>query len=138
MTACGTTANVTVGFGGRNWPISEDDFRLARLNANDCLGAFFQFSSGHSAPSWIVGDTFLVSLRFRSTMSCACVTILFFKKEKCILGVSVQPAFGRVCAAFGRGAGRAESTESAGADSDDWISGADCHCDGTKWYDELG
>ncbi|KAG5641425.1 hypothetical protein DXG03_005241 [Asterophora parasitica] len=56
---CATTVNVTMAFGGRNWPISEQDFRLTQLTQTQCLGAFFDLQTGRSAPSWIVGDTFL-------------------------------------------------------------------------------
>ncbi|KAG5717259.1 hypothetical protein E4T56_gene19947, partial [Termitomyces sp. T112] len=41
------------------WPISEADFRLSQLTQALCLGAFFELNTGASAPSWIVGDTFL-------------------------------------------------------------------------------
>ncbi|KAF9461540.1 aspartic peptidase A1 [Collybia nuda] len=56
---CDTAINVTVAFGGKNWPISAADFRLTRLTRDTCLGAFFDLTTGRSAPSWIVGDTFL-------------------------------------------------------------------------------
>ncbi|KAF9482635.1 aspartic peptidase A1 [Pholiota conissans] len=57
---CDTTVNVTLSFGGsRSWTISPADFRLSRLTRTSCLGAFFELSTGSSAPSWIVGDTFL-------------------------------------------------------------------------------
>lgn len=59
------------------------------------------------------------------------VTIYLWEKEKCVLGVPIQPAFGRVCTAFGRGGG-AESAEYAGAESDDWVGGADGYCNGTN------
>ncbi|KAF8235612.1 acid protease [Tricholoma matsutake] len=56
---CSTSVNVTLAFGGRDWPISPADFRLTQLSPNTCLGAFFVLSGGSSAPAWIVGDTFL-------------------------------------------------------------------------------
>ncbi|KNZ77400.1 Cathepsin D [Termitomyces sp. J132] len=56
---CDTTVNATMSFGGRSWPISEADFRLSQLTQALCLGAFFELNTGASAPSWIVGDTFL-------------------------------------------------------------------------------
>ncbi|KAF5383540.1 hypothetical protein D9615_003749 [Tricholomella constricta] len=56
---CATDVNVTMAFGGKNWAISEADFRLTQLTQNQCLGAFFDLQTGRSAPSWIVGDTFL-------------------------------------------------------------------------------
>ena len=60
--ACSTPVNITLSFGGRDWPISSADFRLTQLSPTTCLGAFFELSEGGSAPAWIVGDTFLVSL----------------------------------------------------------------------------
>jgi len=48
-----------MSFGGKNWTISPADFQLTKLVGNQCLGAFFEISTGSSAPSWIVGDTFL-------------------------------------------------------------------------------
>ncbi|KAF8159830.1 aspartic peptidase domain-containing protein [Crassisporium funariophilum] len=56
---CDTTVNVELSFGGKNWSISPADFRLSQLTRNTCLGAFFELTTGGSAPSWIVGDTFL-------------------------------------------------------------------------------
>ena len=63
--ACDTVATVQLSFGSKYWTIDPVDFRLTRLNGSDCLGAFFVLPSGSSAPSWIIGDTFLV----RSTIS---------------------------------------------------------------------
>ncbi|KAF8624021.1 hypothetical protein AX17_007227 [Amanita inopinata Kibby_2008] len=57
---CDTAVNVTVSFGnGKSWAISPADFRLSRLTQDQCLGAFFELTTGGSAPSWIFGDTFL-------------------------------------------------------------------------------
>src|SRR5262245_53736616 len=56
---CATGVNVSVAFGGRAWAINPADFRLARISNTRCLGAFFQLTTGASAPAWIVGDTFL-------------------------------------------------------------------------------
>ncbi|KAJ7588116.1 aspartic peptidase A1 [Mycena floridula] len=56
---CDTTVDVTMAFGGKSWSISSADFLLAQLNKDTCLGAFFELATGSSAPSWIVGDTFL-------------------------------------------------------------------------------
>ncbi|KAG6826762.1 hypothetical protein H0H92_014538 [Tricholoma furcatifolium] len=59
-TACDTTVNASMAFGGgKSWPISEADFRLTQLSQQLCLGAFFDLTTGRSAPAWIVGDTFL-------------------------------------------------------------------------------
>lgn len=62
LLACDTTVNVTISFGGKNWVISPADFQLSQLTRTQCLGAFFELATGSSAPSWIVGDTFLVRL----------------------------------------------------------------------------
>lgn len=60
--ACNTNVTVELSFGGsRSWKIDPVDFQLTRLTRDTCLGAFFEITSGSSAPSWIVGDTFLVS-----------------------------------------------------------------------------
>jgi hypothetical protein len=47
-------------FGGRSWPISPADFKLTQVSDTQCIGAFFEMTTGSSAPAWIVGDTFLV------------------------------------------------------------------------------
>ena len=60
--ACNTTVTVQMSFGGKNWTIDPADFRLSKLSATQCLGAFFELATGSSAPSWIVGDTFLVRI----------------------------------------------------------------------------
>jgi len=56
---CSTTVNLSMSFGGRTWAINPADFRLAQISNSQCLGAFFQLTTGSSAPAWIVGDTFL-------------------------------------------------------------------------------
>jgi len=56
---CSTTVNVQLAFGGRTWTVDPADFQLTQLNSASCLGAFFDLKTGSSAPSWIVGDTFL-------------------------------------------------------------------------------
>lgn len=62
---CDADVNVALAFGGRTWGIEPADFRLAQVNQQTCLGAFFELATGSNAPAWIVGDTFLVSrLRF--------------------------------------------------------------------------
>lgn len=48
-------------FGGQTWPISSADFLLQAMGNGQCIGAFFELTTGGSAPAWIVGDTFLVS-----------------------------------------------------------------------------
>ncbi|EPQ56668.1 aspartic peptidase A1 [Gloeophyllum trabeum ATCC 11539] len=56
---CNTQVNVSLAFGGKSWSISPQDFRLTQLTQSECLGAFFELTTGGSAPAWIVGDTFL-------------------------------------------------------------------------------
>lgn len=56
---CSTTVEVTMTFGGQTWPISSADFLLQAMGNGQCIGAFFELTTGGSAPAWIVGDTFL-------------------------------------------------------------------------------
>jgi cathepsin D len=56
---CATTVNVAISFGGPSWSISPNDFKLTQVSNSQCVGAFFEMQTGASAPSWIVGDTFL-------------------------------------------------------------------------------
>lgn len=56
---CDTDVNVTMSFGGKSWSISNQDFQLTKISSSECLGAFFELTTGNSAPAWIVGDTFL-------------------------------------------------------------------------------
>ena len=58
---CSTDVVVAMSFGSKSWNISADDFTLASVGNGQCLGAFFEINISGSAPSWIVGDTFLVS-----------------------------------------------------------------------------
>ena len=74
--ACDTDVTISLRFGNSNksWPISPADFRLLQLDDENCLGAFFELSNSsavHSSGSitWIVGDTFLVSLLFTCATS---------------------------------------------------------------------
>jgi cathepsin D len=56
---CNTDVNVAISFGGPSWSVSPADFKLAQVSNSECVGAFFELQTGSSAPSWIVGDTFL-------------------------------------------------------------------------------
>ncbi|KAJ7128483.1 acid protease [Mycena epipterygia] len=57
---CNTDVVVTLSFGGRAWAISPADFQYQQLQESGrCVGAFITLSTGGSAPSWIIGDTFL-------------------------------------------------------------------------------
>ena len=62
LTACDTEVNTALTFGGQDWSISPDDFIAGQISRTECLGAFFDLDTGSSAPSWIVGDSFLVRL----------------------------------------------------------------------------
>ncbi|OAX43184.1 aspartic peptidase A1 [Rhizopogon vinicolor AM-OR11-026] len=55
---CSTTVNVELSFGGSTWSISPADFAFSQTSSTECLGAFFEISTG-SDITWIIGDTFL-------------------------------------------------------------------------------
>lgn len=56
-----------MAFGGKSWSISTDDMNLGTVGDGLCLGGIFDLGlgsnigSGSGNPSWVVGDTFLVS-----------------------------------------------------------------------------
>ncbi|KAI6044490.1 aspartic peptidase domain-containing protein [Pisolithus marmoratus] len=56
---CTTEVNVAISFGGPSWSVSPADFQLTQISSTQCIGAFFDLSTGGSAPTWVVGDTFL-------------------------------------------------------------------------------
>lgn len=64
---CRTRLNVTISFGGREWPISEEDMNFGRtqFGSPNCLGAIFDLTRGTNigsssqGPGWVVGATFL-------------------------------------------------------------------------------
>ncbi|KAG9309476.1 aspartic peptidase domain-containing protein [Chiua virens] len=56
---CNTSVNVMMTFGGKSWPVSPGDFKLAQIGSNACVGALFAIDTGSGPPSWIVGGTFL-------------------------------------------------------------------------------
>jgi hypothetical protein len=60
--ACSTTVNVELSFGGSTWSISPEDFAFTTLSSGstECVGAFFETTTGSGAPTWIIGDAFLV------------------------------------------------------------------------------
>ena len=60
--ACSTQVNVQMSFGGKIWTIDPVDFMMSQLTKTTCIGAFFELEMAGSAPSWIIGDTFLVHL----------------------------------------------------------------------------
>ena len=86
-TACDTSVNVTISFGGkRSWTISSVDFQLTKLTKDTCLGAFFELQSGSSAPSWIVGDTFLVRFTFTELRGITLIS-LYLPQQKNVYSV---------------------------------------------------
>ncbi|KIJ65104.1 hypothetical protein HYDPIDRAFT_27827 [Hydnomerulius pinastri MD-312] len=59
---CSTQVSVSFSFGGTTWSMSPADFAYAPLSSSQCIGAFFETSSGtgnSATPSWIIGDAFL-------------------------------------------------------------------------------
>jgi cathepsin D len=86
---CSTSVSVQLSFGGKNWSISPQDFQLSQLTKELCLGAFFELSTGGSAPSWIVGDTFLVGF----SLILAYLSTLRTTPEKRVLRLPLQPSF---------------------------------------------
>ncbi|KAF8757931.1 peptidase A1 family [Rhizoctonia solani] len=56
---CSTSVTITMTFSSRTWSIDPADFLLMRNSNTMCVGAFFALNLSGSAPSWIVGDTFL-------------------------------------------------------------------------------
>ncbi|CUA78135.1 Cathepsin D [Rhizoctonia solani] len=56
---CSTSVTITMTFSSRTWSIDPADFMLMRASSSMCVGAFFALNLSGSAPSWIVGDTFL-------------------------------------------------------------------------------
>ncbi|KAK7002214.1 acid protease [Favolaschia claudopus] len=54
---CSTQLSVTVSFGGRTWPLSSDDMRLARITDDLCLGAIYSLAA--DATHWAFGIAFL-------------------------------------------------------------------------------
>lgn len=100
-TACDTSVNVTISFGGkRSWTISSVDFQLTKLTKDTCLGAFFELQSGSSAPSWIVGDTFLVRFTFTELRGIRLISIVLNSTEKCLLRLPLFSPFYWLCRSF--------------------------------------
>ena len=100
-TACNTSVNVTISFGGkRSWTISPVDFQLTKLTKDTCLGAFFELQSGSSAPSWIVGDTFLVRFTFTELRGIGLISIVLTSTEKCLLRLPLFSSFYWLCRSF--------------------------------------
>jgi len=56
---CSTSVSISMTFSSRSWTIDPADFLLMRSTSTMCVGAFFALNLSGSAPSWIVGDTFL-------------------------------------------------------------------------------
>ncbi|KAH7885826.1 aspartic peptidase domain-containing protein [Phlebopus sp. FC_14] len=56
---CSTSVEVSFSFGGSTWSMSTTDFAYAPISSSECIGAFFEVSTGSGTPSWILGDAFL-------------------------------------------------------------------------------
>jgi hypothetical protein len=62
FTACETSLNVTISFGGPFWPIAPQDMNLGPIDNGLCLGGIFILNDYDLRyPDWILGDVFLVS-----------------------------------------------------------------------------
>ncbi len=115
--ACTTQVSVSISFGGKSWPIDPTDMNLGTVGSNLCLGGIFDLNLGSSVtagggnPSWVVGDTFLVSLRIhflchlasppchlpQSSCSVSLAFLLIVcAVEKRLLRVPCQPTFDRL------------------------------------------
>lgn len=63
---------MSFAFGGKSWPISSADMNLGRISASQCVGGIFDLTQGSDVtggngnPTWVVGDTFLVSSPLRN------------------------------------------------------------------------
>ncbi|KAI0057208.1 acid protease [Artomyces pyxidatus] len=123
---CDTVVNVTLSFGGQTWSIAPGDFQLTQLSSGQCLGAFFEFSSGStSAPPWIVGDTFLKNVYsvFRANpASVGFATLAVDGQGAGANGPVPTPTIGAVSASV-TGSGRSHSN-SARRESGAWGWGA--------------
>ncbi|KAG1854827.1 aspartic peptidase domain-containing protein [Suillus subalutaceus] len=56
---CSTTVNVEFSFGGATWSMSPADFAFTQTSSTECIGAFFEATTGTGSPTWIIGDAFL-------------------------------------------------------------------------------
>lgn len=56
---CSTSVSVELSFGGATWSMSPADFAFTQTSSTECIGAFFEASTGTGSPSWIIGDAFL-------------------------------------------------------------------------------
>jgi len=105
---CSTTVSLSISFGGRTWPVSSEDFILARTTGNQCLGAVFEYSGASSGPAWIVGDTFLKNVYsvFRANpASVGFATLAADAQSQIVRGGVPTPTIGSVSASV-TGSGR--------------------------------
>ena len=96
-----------MSFGGQAWPINPVDFNAGPVSNGRnplCLGAIFDLGQGtgnsasSSAPTWVVGDTFLVYTSRDCTVVLYSLSFfLFFFLEKRVLGVPFLTAICWVC-----------------------------------------
>ena len=64
--ACSTQLGATITFGGKAWPISEDDLKIRSSVPGTCIGGVFDYDTVNGIPTvigshrWHVGAAFLV------------------------------------------------------------------------------
>lgn len=59
---CDQPVTLSISFGGQMWTVDAEDFMLTQVSPKHCVGALFSLGMNDgSGPSWIMGDTFLVS-----------------------------------------------------------------------------
>lgn len=84
-----------MSFGGLQWPINPRDMNLGRLSTTSsrCLGGIFDLSAGSNivpgpgTPAWVVGDVFLVSLKFLVIECLLCTDTLCLDAQKNVYSV---------------------------------------------------
>lgn len=99
---CDTQVNVSISFGGPSWSINPADFKLTQVSNSECVGAFFEMTTGSSAPAWIVGDTFLKNVysvfRFNPPSVGFATLSSTATAENDVNGVAPSPTIGSVVA----------------------------------------
>jgi len=63
---CATKLQMSVAFGGKLWPIKDEDVNLGQISlaSSQCLGGIFDLTAGSNvggrgSPPWVFGDVFL-------------------------------------------------------------------------------
>lgn len=93
--ACDTSVEVSVSFGGRSWPISAANIIADQVpNSNKCQGSFFVLdldaTQDDSNPTWVFGDSFMVRNLLGCTL-CSSYLVLFSRKMCTACSVTVHP-----------------------------------------------